>query len=80
MAKVVITGATGGFGYLTAQQLIKDGHQVVGTARDLAGRNKSKVSELEKLGVSVVELDVTQDSSVNRGLEVAIQKLGGWMS
>lgn len=77
MAKIIVTGATGGFGLLTIKQLIADGHQVVGTARDLNGRNKAKAADLEKLGAFMIEMDVTQDASVNKGIELAIQKLGG---
>lgn len=77
MARVLITGATGGFGFLTIKQLISNGHQVVGTARDLNGRNKAKASELEKLGAKMVEMDVTQDASVKAGIASAVQKLGG---
>lgn len=77
MAKIIVTGATGGFGFLTIKQLMADGHKVVGTARDLAGRNKAKASELEKLGAMMAEMDVTQDGSVNKGIEQAVQKLGG---
>jgi NAD(P)-dependent dehydrogenase (short-subunit alcohol dehydrogenase family) len=77
MAKILITGATGGFGYLTTKQLISEGHQVVGTARDLTGRNKTKADELEKIGSKMVEMDMTQETSVNKGVDQAIEKLGG---
>lgn len=77
MAKILITGAAGGFGLLTTKQLIQDGHTVVGTARDISGRNKTKASELEKLGATVVEMDITNDTSVNRGVETAAQKMNG---
>lgn len=77
MAKITITGATGGFGLLTIKQLLSDGHQVVGTARDINGRNKTKASEIEKAGAHMIEMDVTHDASVNKGIESAIQKLGG---
>ncbi len=77
MAKILMTGATGGFGLLTTKQLIQDGHTVVGTARDISGRNKTKASELEKLGATIVEMDITNDASVNRGVESATQKMGG---
>jgi NAD(P)-dependent dehydrogenase (short-subunit alcohol dehydrogenase family) len=77
MAKILITGATGGFGSLTVKQLLSDGHQVLGTARDISGRNKSKASDLEKLGATIVEMDLSTDTSVNRGVDLAIQKLGG---
>jgi NAD(P)-dependent dehydrogenase (short-subunit alcohol dehydrogenase family) len=77
MEKILITGAAGGFGMLTVKQLISDGHQVVGTVRDISGRNKSKAQELEKLGAKVVEMDITNDSSVNSGIEAAFHALGG---
>lgn len=77
MAKILITGAAGGFGSLTIKQLISEGHLVVGTARDISGRNKTKAAELEKLGAKLVEMDITSDESVNRGVEKATQQLGG---
>lgn len=77
MAKILITGAAGGFGLLTVKQLINDGHTVIGTAREIAGRNKAKAAELEKLGASVVEMDITDDASVNRAVQSAAQKLDG---
>ena len=77
MAKILITGAAGGFGLLTVKQLLSEGHTVVGTVRDIAGRNKTKASELEKLGAKVIEMDITNDSSVNSGAESAVQKMGG---
>ena len=77
MAKIFITGATGGFGMLTVKELIKEGHTVVGSVRDIAGRNKTKVADLEKLGAKFVEMDITNDASVNRGIETGIQLLNG---
>ena len=47
MANIVITGAAGGFGFLTVKRLLADGHKVVGSARDFSGRNKAKAAELE---------------------------------
>ena len=38
MAKVLITGAAGGFGILSVKKLKSDGHEVVGTVRDVNGR------------------------------------------
>lgn len=77
MAKILITGAAGGFGLLTVKHLLNDGHTVVGTARDVAGRNKTKAGELERLGAAVIEMDLTDEASVNRGAEAASQKMGG---
>jgi NAD(P)-dependent dehydrogenase (short-subunit alcohol dehydrogenase family) len=77
MAKILITGAAGGFGSLTVTQLVSEGHMVVGTARDIGGRNKSKVTELEKLGVKIVEMNITDDASVARAVELAVNQMEG---
>ena len=77
MAKILITGATGGFGLLTVQQLKKDGHIVVGTGRDISNRNKSKATEIENLGAKVIEVNVTDESSISQGVENAIELMGG---
>ena len=77
MARILITGASGGFGLLTLKQLVGAGHSVVGTSRDVARRNRTKASEIEALGAKVVEMDVTDDASVTRGVEAAIRHLGG---
>ncbi|MGZ3888165.1 MAG: SDR family oxidoreductase [Flavisolibacter sp.] len=75
--KVIITGASGGFGKLTTLQLLAKGHQVAATMRGVSGKNKSIAEELEKAGAIVVEIDVTNDNSVTNGVEKAINKLGG---
>jgi NAD(P)-dependent dehydrogenase (short-subunit alcohol dehydrogenase family) len=77
MANIVITGAAGGFGFLTVKRLLADGHKVVGSARDISGRNKAKAAELEKLDAKVVEMDVASDSSVAGGIEEARTAFGG---
>jgi NAD(P)-dependent dehydrogenase (short-subunit alcohol dehydrogenase family) len=77
MNKVLITGAGGGFGILIAKQLISNGFSVVGSMRDTKARNKDKKLELEKLGAKVVEMDVTNTDSVNKGVAEAIQLLNG---
>jgi NAD(P)-dependent dehydrogenase (short-subunit alcohol dehydrogenase family) len=75
--KILITGASGGFGILTVKKLIENGNQVVAAMRDIAGRNKNTAEELSALGAKIVELDVTNDDSVTKGVESAIQQLGG---
>jgi NAD(P)-dependent dehydrogenase (short-subunit alcohol dehydrogenase family) len=77
MAKVLITGATGGFGTLITKQLLNDGHKVAGTARDIQGRNRAAAKELESLGAKVIEMDITDDMSVTRAMETATKQLGG---
>jgi NAD(P)-dependent dehydrogenase (short-subunit alcohol dehydrogenase family) len=63
----VVTGTSTGFGYDTARTLAAAGHQVFGTMRDIAGRNAGPARSLAALGVTTVELDVTDQTSVDRG-------------
>lgn len=76
MSNILITGAGGGFGRLTVAALIKSGHTVIASMRDIDGRNRSMNNELTKLGAHVVELDVTHDLSVQKGIEQILGKLG----
>lgn len=78
MAKnVLITGANGGFGKLIALTLLKKGHTVIASLRGANGKNKAAAEELKKAGAHIVEIDVTDDESVRRGVEAAIQAAGG---
>lgn len=65
---VLITGASSGFGRDTAEALAKAGHRVYAAMREPAGRNQQPAEALRALGVKVVELDVTGDVSVERGV------------
>ncbi len=76
MATVLLTGAGGGFGKLTALALRARGNTVVGTLRESAGRNAAAAADLRAAGVHVVEMDVTDDASVTRGVSEA-QRLAG---
>jgi NAD(P)-dependent dehydrogenase (short-subunit alcohol dehydrogenase family) len=75
--KILITGASGGFGKLTVEKLILNGHKVAAGMRDVNGRNKNTADALSTLGAIVVELDVTNDESVTNGVAKAIENLGG---
>lgn len=75
--KIMITGAGGGFGLLTTKALLEAGHTVVASMRDVSGRNKDKVASLKGLGASVIEMDVTSDTSVENGIATAIKEAGG---
>lgn len=76
MRKILITGANGGFGRLSVIALLKAGHGVAATMRDISGRNRATAEELTKLGAHVVELDVTGDESVQKGVDQALGRLG----
>ena len=59
MKKVVlITWASSGIGKETANLLIKSGYIVYGAARRL-----DKMNDLKELGVTLLEMDVTNDES-----------------
>jgi NAD(P)-dependent dehydrogenase (short-subunit alcohol dehydrogenase family) len=75
--KILITGASGGFGVLTVEKLLANGHKVAAGMRDIGGRNKAIADKLTALGAVIVELDVTQDDSVTNGVQSAIEHLGG---
>jgi NAD(P)-dependent dehydrogenase (short-subunit alcohol dehydrogenase family) len=77
---VLITGSSTGFGRLFTETLARKGHTVFATMRDLGGRNAKNVSEIralaekESLPIHVLELDVTNDASVERAVNAAIAK------
>lgn len=74
--KILITGASGGFGKLTVKALIDKGHEVAAAMRDINGKNKAVATELSKAGAKIIELDVTNDQSVTNGVNKAITELG----
>lgn len=77
MAKILITGANGGFGALTVKTLLSQGHNVAASMRNVDSKNKLTADNLSSLGAKIVDIDVTDDKSVNSGVEKAIELLGG---
>ena len=75
--KVLITGTSSGFGKLITGTLLSQGDTVVASMRDIEGRNRQAADELRGLGAKVVELDVTDDSSVEAGVAAAIDAADG---
>lgn len=75
--KILITGANGGFGRLTVNSLLAKGHHVAATMRGVQGKNAEAAKELASAGAFIVEIDVTNDESVEKGVLEAIAKLGG---
>ena len=73
---ILITGASTGFGRATAELLARDGHRVFASMRDTAGRNQKHADELRVQDIDVVELDVTDTSSVERAVHEVVTKAG----
>ncbi|GLY29256.1 SDR family oxidoreductase [Kineosporia sp. NBRC 101731] len=76
MSTVLITGAATGFARLAVESLLDAGHTVAATMRDVTGRNQQAAGELAAQDVTVIELDVTDEDSVQRGVARAIAELG----
>ncbi|ASW07468.1 SDR family oxidoreductase [Rhizobium sp. 11515TR] len=79
---IVITGASSGFGALTARALAKAGHTVYAGIRETKGRNAAQVEAAAAFatenGVDLrtVELDVASDASVEAGIAAVISEQG----
>ena len=67
---IVITGASSGFGELTAHALAKAGHIVYASMRETKGRNAPQVEAAKrfaaenKVDLRTIELDVSSQESV----------------
>lgn len=76
MTYAMVTGANGGFGRLIVKTLLRDGLGVIATMRDIAGRNAAAADELQRDGAFIVEMDVTDEGRVNKGVAQALEKAG----
>lgn len=79
---VLITGASTGFGRLFAETLARHGHIVFATMRDPAVRNAANANQLrtlvgkESLQINILEMDVTDEISVDRVVHECIGRAG----
>ena len=73
---VVVTGANSGFGRFTVEAFAADGWRVYATMRNLATRNAQPAEELRRAGINVVELDVTDDASVEAAAATILGEAG----
>src|SRR5215831_11505937 len=77
MTKIIlITGASTGFGRDTAEALARDGYRVFAAMRDIASRNRNHADALRSQKIGVVELDVTDDGSVDRAIASVLAEAG----
>jgi NAD(P)-dependent dehydrogenase (short-subunit alcohol dehydrogenase family) len=79
---IVITGASSGFGALTARALAMAGHTVYASMRDISGRNQQQVMDAAKFSkdnsvdLRTIELDVQSDLSANSAITKIVQDNG----
>ncbi|GAB4050669.1 SDR family oxidoreductase [Spirosoma litoris] len=74
---VFITGTSTGFGKLTALTLAKAGHTVLASMRGVQAKNKDAAAELAAIpNIDVVEIDVTDDTSVKAAFDYALTNYG----
>jgi len=74
--RILITGASSGFGRDTAETLHRAGHTVYASMRGVQGKNHEAAEALRKLGVKTVELDVSDDASVEAGVKTVLADAG----
>ena len=79
---VLITGTSSGFGRLIAKTLARKKYRIFATMRDVRGRNAAVAREIaelakrESLSLKTLELDVTNDSSVEGAVSKVVLECG----
>src|SRR5256884_6389210 len=73
---ILITGTSSGFGRDTAETLRGAGHTVYASMRGAEGKNLEAAEALGKLGITTVELDVSDDASVEAGVKNVLAEAG----
>src|SRR5258707_3358302 len=79
---ILVTGSTSGFGRLTVETLARQGYRVFAGMRAVAEKNAPAAEELralaerERLALHSIEIDVTDDASVERAIVAIIETTG----
>src|SRR5260370_7865108 len=69
LKRILMTGASSGFGCLNAETLAKAGNYVVGGFRTMYGKKGQVAEEFQKNNIQVLQLDVTDQNSVDLALK-----------
>lgn len=79
---IVITGASSGFGLMTARALARAGHAVYAGMRETTGRNAPRVAEMRQyaseqgVDLRAIEMDVASQASVDAAIARIIAEQG----
>jgi NAD(P)-dependent dehydrogenase (short-subunit alcohol dehydrogenase family) len=79
---ILVTGASSGFGLMTAKSLAQAGHTVYASMRDTEGHNAPQVAAVaawateQKADLRIVELDVQSDASADASIAHIIADAG----
>jgi NAD(P)-dependent dehydrogenase (short-subunit alcohol dehydrogenase family) len=79
---IVITGASSGFGAITASSLAQAGHTVYASMRETTSRNRPQVEAVKKFAADnhvdlrTVELDVASQDSVDKAIQQIMAEHG----
>ncbi len=79
---ILVTGSNSGFGRLTVETLARQGYRVFAGMRAVEGRNAPAATDLralaerEQLALQIVELDITNDASVEQAIKSIVDSTG----
>jgi NAD(P)-dependent dehydrogenase (short-subunit alcohol dehydrogenase family) len=79
---ISVTGASSGFGALTARALARAGHTVYASMRETTGRNAPQVKEVEEYAAAhcvdlhAIELDILSQESTDAALKTIVSENG----
>ena len=71
---ILVTGASSGFGRLTAETLSKSGHKVFAGFHSAEGARKEIADELKAKNIEILKVDVTDQASVDKAIVQLLEK------